>query len=512
MARIRQQHPQNYTSTGNINTEFENILRYINSAELGNKSVGELLDSIFSSTGVFDGVVQIRLDPTSGLQYRVGTYTTNTEGWLSIAAIADIRGSAGSDVGTINAPIFFNRQDTSLATGATVIAYTFEATTDSVVLYLNGVLQAESTYTLNSSANTITLGTAVGSGVKSSIYSIRPSSISNYRRTDTTAVANQVIIPFVHTDQEQILVYRNGILQQTGGANDFTSSSSTNTVTFNSALSVNDLISIITIENNASVRVAGLMTEDKYTDTNGFITFGKLAISDGQIPVAKVATLAAEIADKAHMNVGSSTPAGNDGYLWVDTSGAVAELKFKESGAWYTTSPEASLPVPTSTDALRNIRVNSSGSGFEIADLNLSSVVLKTSKSAANGVASLDATAKIPIAQLPNRFSAAMYPLYKSGSVTNASLHVMRLWKQVLRVDGLSLKTEVGTCDVTMTVDGTAVGSTYSVSATASNQTLGTIIQIDATSAGKSIDFTVTNASDNCAGLMLSLSTATAII
>ena len=171
MARIRQQHPQNYTSTGNINTEFENILRYINSAELGNKSVGELLDSIFSSTGVFDGVVQIRLDPTSGLQYRVGTYTTNTEGWLSIAAIADIRGSAGSDVGTINAPIFFNRQDKSLATGATVIAYTFEATTDSVVLYLNGVLQAESTYTLNSSANTITLGTAVGSGVKSSIYS-----------------------------------------------------------------------------------------------------------------------------------------------------------------------------------------------------------------------------------------------------------------------------------------------------------------------------------------------------
>ena len=49
-------------------------------------------------------------------------------------------------------------------------------------------------------------------------------------------------------------------------------------------------------------------------------------------------------------------------------------------------------------------------------------------------------------------------------------------------------------------------------SATASNQTLGTIIQIDATSAGKSIDFTVTNASGNCAGLMLSLSTATAII
>ena len=73
MARIRQQHPQNYTSTGNINTEFENILRYINSAELGNKSISELLDSIFDASGDFDGVVQIRLDTTSGLQYRVGT-------------------------------------------------------------------------------------------------------------------------------------------------------------------------------------------------------------------------------------------------------------------------------------------------------------------------------------------------------------------------------------------------------------------------------------------------------
>jgi hypothetical protein len=512
MARIRQQHPQNYTSTGNINTEFENILRYINSAELGNKSVGELLDSIFDASGDFDGVVQIRLDTTAGLQYRVGTYATDTEGWLSIAAIADIRGAAGSDVGTINAPIFFNRQDVTMATGATVIAYTFEATTDHVLVYLNGILQATSTYTVNSTANTVTLGTAVGAGIKASIYSIRPSSISNYRRQDSTAVANQVIIPFIHTDQEQILVYRNGILQQTGGSNDFTSSSSTNTVTFNSALSVNDLISIFTIENTASVRVAGLMTEDKYTDANGFITYGKLAITDAEIPVAKVATLATELADKAHMNVGSSTPTGSDGYLWVDTSGAVAELKFKESGAWLSTSPDASLPVPTSTDALRYLRVNSSGSGFDIADLNLSSVVLKTSKAAANGVASLDATGKIPTSQFPVRYSAAMYPLYKTGAVTNGSLHLMRLWKQILRVDGVSLKCEAGTCDVTMTVDGASAGSTYSVSATGSNQTFGTVIQIDATSAGKSIDFTVTNANSACVGLQVSLSTATAII
>jgi len=39
MARLRQQHPQNYVSSGNIHTDFENVIRYINSAELGDKTV-----------------------------------------------------------------------------------------------------------------------------------------------------------------------------------------------------------------------------------------------------------------------------------------------------------------------------------------------------------------------------------------------------------------------------------------------------------------------------------------
>ena len=512
MARIRQQHPQNYTSTGNINTEFENILRYINAAEVGNKSIAELFDSIFDDSGDFDGVVQIRLDSTAGLQYRVGTYTTDTQGWLSIADIKDLRGAAGSDVGTINAPIFFNRQDVDLNLGDNVMAYSFEASTDSVVLYLNGVLQAESTYSISSDANTITLNEAVGAGIKASVYSIRPSAVSNYRRKDTTSVAGQIIVAFPHADTEQILVYRNGLLQRSGGSNDFTSSSSTNTVTFNNVLSANELISILTIENTASVRVAGLMTEDKYTNEYGYIPFGKLALDDGGIPVSKVANLANELADKAHIKLGSSTPSANDGYLWIDTSGAVPELKFKESGGWFSTSPEASLPVPTSTDALRYVRVNSSGSGFEIAELNLSSVVLKQSKGAANGVSSLDATGKVPVGQLPVRYSAGMVSINQNGAVTNGSLHLMRLWKQVLRIDGISLQCGVGTCNVSVTVDGASAGSTYSVSETASNQTFGTIIQIDGASAGKSIEINVTDASPDCSDLRVSLSTATKII
>ena len=52
MARLRQQHPQNYVNSGNIHTDFENLIRYINSAELGNKTIGELFGILFNEEGV----------------------------------------------------------------------------------------------------------------------------------------------------------------------------------------------------------------------------------------------------------------------------------------------------------------------------------------------------------------------------------------------------------------------------------------------------------------------------
>ena len=55
MARIRQQYPQNYGSSGNINTEFETLIRYLNAAELGDNTVGELLGKIFDADGNWSG-------------------------------------------------------------------------------------------------------------------------------------------------------------------------------------------------------------------------------------------------------------------------------------------------------------------------------------------------------------------------------------------------------------------------------------------------------------------------
>jgi hypothetical protein len=270
-----------------------------------------------------------------------------------------------------------------------------------------------------------------------------------------------------------------------------------------------DIISVMTIENTSAVQVGGLMTEDEFTDENGYIPLTKLAIPDAGIAPAKVATLVTELADKAHLVIASTTPSSaSDGWLWLDTSSATPELKFYESGQWYTTSPDASLPVPATTDALRYLRVNSAGAGFEIADLNLSSVVLKTAKGAANGVATLDAQALIPAAQLPTIRSIGTYSKILSGSVSNGTHQITRLWKQTTMIDGLSIKTGAGSCSVQISVDGTTYGSVYSATTTTSDITLPASMEVNAEANSRSVEIAVTSAS-GCTDLQIAISTAT---
>lgn len=111
MARLRQQHPQNYVNSGNIHTDFENVIRYVNSAELGDKTIAELMGVLFNEEGVFRGPIEMRIDANSGIQYRVGQYTSAEDGWITIADITTFRGSAGASVGNVEGPFFFNRQD-----------------------------------------------------------------------------------------------------------------------------------------------------------------------------------------------------------------------------------------------------------------------------------------------------------------------------------------------------------------------------------------------------------------
>ena len=608
MARLRQQHPQNYVNSGNIHTDFENVIRYLNTAELGDKTISELMATIFNEEGVFDGPIQMRLDATAGIQYRIGQYSGAETGWVTIADVSTFRGTAGASVGNVEGPFFFGRADvliggpiatltvtagganyatvptvtisdpqettgttaTATATltadavtaititnagsgytaaptvtitggsgsGATatgtigaansVIGYSFDPSTENIVVYRNGLLLHDTTtastaaqYSYDTTANTITLATtspAVALGDKVSVYSIRSQSVTNFRRVDNEISGSTTLVSFVHTDDEKILVWRNGILQQPGGSADYLSSSTSDTITFvdtSNQLTTGDKVTIMTVENQSLKTVAGMMFEDEYTNAAGYINYGKVAVQDNEIPQAKVSALANTLLNKANILSQSSTPTSPaTGDLWLDTSLTPAILKFYEGTQWLETSPESSLPTFVQTNANQYVRVNGTGTGLQYGDIDFSSVVPKTYMGAANGVATLDTSGNLPVTQLPETFSTVSIPFFSvhedsSANIGNKTYYLSRIWKQTIRIDGIAYKLSSGTATLQLSVDGVAVGSTYSATSSLQSDNIATVIEIDATVASKRIELVVTN---NSSGQSLEVVIAAATV
>ena len=601
MARLRQQHPQNYVNSGNIHTDFENVIRYLNAAELGNKTVGELLKVLFNEDGVWRGPVEFRVDNQQGLEYRIGEYDNDTDGWLQLIEISDLRGPAGSNVGNVEGPFFFNRYDEIIGAGITsitvtaggtgylqpptvtfsapddvtgtrptatavltsgvvtsitvdtpgtgyqtaptvtitapangttatatstlgsipansnVISYTFDASTDDIVVYKNGLLLAENLgtpdYTKDATANTVTLP-SVALGDKISIYSVRSQAVTNFRREDTVVTAATTTVTFIHTAEEKLLVFKNGILQEEGGNDDYLTSPANATITFLNTLQVNDKVTVITVENQSLKSVAGLMFEDEYTDTSGFIRYNKLSIQNDEIPQTKVAQLATSLAGKANLVSSISSPSSpTTGDLWLDISQVPAILKFYDGTQWLETSPESSLPTFIQSNANQYVRVNGTGTALEYGNIDFSSLVPKTFMGAANGVASLDTSAKLPVTQLPDIFSTNTIPFYSvwqdsSANVTNKTYFVSRIWKQKLRIDGINHQLAGGTCTIQLSVDGQTVGSALNTTSTNQSVSLSQIIEIDGTTQGRRLEVKVTNAS-SATGLELGIAAAT---
>jgi hypothetical protein len=502
MARLRQLHPQNYPSSGNINTEFESLIRYLNAAEYGNKTLSELLGQIFNSSGEWSGPIDLRLDSSNGLQFRVGTYSSPDEGWETIAALADIRGTPGLNVGTIEGPFFYNRQDYVATAAQTVFSYNIDTVTDDVMVWKNGLLLAASEYTVDDIANTVTLAVGAALNDKITIMSIRASSVSNFARSDLTAAPSQAVFPFVHTADQRLLVYRNGILQRSGGSNDYTTSPDSDTVTFTSGLTSGDKVTILTVENNSVQNVGGLMLEDEYTDANGLIPFTKLAIADDEIPQAKVAGLINDLADKPKLTVSGTTPLSPSlGDLWQDTSQTPDILKFYDGSNWISTSPASSLPSYTSTNANQFVRVNALGTALEYANVDTSALVPKTYMGAANGVASLDSAGKLPTSQLPSVFALGTMGFQNNGNTAaNTTYLVERIYGSKVRLTGWAYKLLTGTCTIELWVDGVQVAGPISVSLTAGmtgQANFGSIIEIDATTTGRAIQLRCTAATTN---------------
>lgn len=609
MARLRQQHPQNYVNSGNIHTDFENVIRYINSAELGDKTVSELLRVLFDEEGVFQGPIQMRVDTEDGLQYRVGQYDNDSEGWNSLVDIASLRGPAGQSVGNVEGPFFFNRKDTIIGSTVTavtvsaggsgytaaptvtlsapddangvqatatatiggtngdevtsvtitnagsgysaaptvtftggngsnaaatatvgspnaVVSYSFDPSTDDIVVYLNGLLLQDSLtgqaqYVANSTAGTVTLQNltpALALGDKVSIYSVRSQAVTNYRRVDELIAQTQQAVAFIHSVDEKLLVFRNGVLQQEGGSADYLASSAVGTITFldtSNPLTSGEIVTIITVENQSLKTVAGLMFEDEYTNDSGFIKFNKIVIDDNEIPQGKVSNLSTSLSGKANIISQTNSPTSpQTADLWLDTARVPAILKFYDGTQWLETSPESSLPTFVQTNANQYVRVNGTGTALEYGDIDFSALVPKTYMGAANGVATLDTGGSLPVSQLPETFSTISIPFFSvhedsSANIGNKTYFVSRLWKQTIRIDGIAYKLNSGTATLQLSVDGTLVGSTFSATSTLKSENLSTVIEIDATAASRRLELVVTN---NSSGQSLEVAIAAATV
>jgi hypothetical protein len=500
MARIRQQYPQNYGSSGNISTEFENVIRYLNAAELGNKTVGELLAQIFDENGDFDGPIEIRKDTAGGIQYRVGNWDTADEGWTTIVTLSDIRGEPGADLGWVGAPIFHSRAD-YVATAAQAIFSYAHAASDELMVFVNGVLKRRSTattydYTSDPAASTVTLSAALGAGDKVTIYKVRTNAITGYRRQDYYTTGNQTVFGFGFDADTQLQVYKNGILQREGGSYDYTLQPDNDTVTFNVAVPINNLVSIIVIENRSSQAITGLMLENNFCDiATGLIKLAKISIADNAIAQAKVSGLVTALGTTAKMTVSASTPTTpTTGSLWLDTSQTPNQLKFYNGTAWLRTSVENAIPTFSSSNAGQYVRVNGTGTNLEYAGVDLSSVIPLTSRGAANGVASLDSSGRLPSAQLPSALSSFSY--YSTvASPSNTNYTITRIFKQKITLEGIAVRVTGGSCTLQVMVGGVATGITYSVSVTPTEISIASPIEIDATTASKTIGFVVTNVS-----------------
>jgi hypothetical protein len=169
-------------------------------------------------------------------------------------------------------------------------------------------------------------------------------------------------------------------------------------------------------------------------------------------------------------------------------------LKFYDGTQWLRTSPDSSLPTFVTSNAGQFVKVNGTGTALEYGTVDLSSVVPVTQKGAANGVASLDSTGRLPSSQLPAVLASDSYYL-EVATPAAQNYRIKRIYRQKIIIEAISVQTTSGTCSVQVTFDGVGYGSTFSASSVVNESVLGTPLEIDASTVSHEIGFVVSNVS-----------------
>ena len=490
MAGIRQTAAFEYASSDKVQTEFENVIRYLQQAEVGGKTLGEVIDNLTDDDGNLNSNVQFQLDSSAGLQYRVG----ETGEFITIAPLSELRGEAGQNVGDIGAPIFNGRQDYIIGTtlrasdgvaypsGTTVLEYQHTAD-DTIVVFRNGLLQVEGAandYVTSAANNTVTfsddLTTTDNSGAAEvvTVYKIRATAITSFQRVDAEVTTTQSIFPFVMEDSTEIQVYQNGLLLREGGANDYVRDNNADTVTLNTAATNGDLVSIITVENTANQVVAGLMLEQAFTNQQtGKILFDKLEIADGAIAEAKVANLTTSLAGKAGLSDvtagGTALSAGPVNTFYLEDVSGSPRLRFKVSATQNVDiNPAVDIPSPSSANSGKFIRVSAAGA-YELSALTdvLSAYITTAQKDAANGVPSLDSNLLINIARIPTFDILQQYPLLimdkQVATPTTSEVRMKRISGARIKINKIYAVLDGGTLTLDLKVAGASQGLALAV-------------------------------------------------
>jgi hypothetical protein len=494
MPRLRQQHPSNYGYSGNISDEFENLVRYINSGELGNKTIPELLRQIFDPDGYWAGPIEIRIDAQHGLQYRVGQYSAygvpdGEAAWVTIVPMESLRGIPGSSLATVSPPILRNRADYLAAEGQVFVPVEINAGSDAI-LYVNGALKTEAVdYTVvdTGSPTGLVLSEPLVQNDKITVYRVLPDVSGDYRRQDYEIASTTGSLIFEFEPEDAIAVYRNGFLMSEGATKDYIGDPINDLIVFNSPLYAGERVSVLSLLDQSRTMAAGLMLEGNYSDPEtGMIWGSKVRFEDGQIPQSKVYGLAQAMSIMASYTEGP-TPPITPTLFWLDTSRNPQRMMFWDGVRYIPTAGQLDIPTFGEEDKLKVMQVDGTGTVIRWGNVDLSGLIKSSQKGAAFGVATLDEEGRLVAGQLPSPRERRTIWTLRPGTTANGDILLHRFFMSNVRIIGFLARLDTGTATAQLKINGVASGPEFSLGVSPNETALGAPIAINALSASVSV-------------------------
>ena len=523
MARLRQLFPFNYGNPSNTSSEFENLIRYLNSAEFGNKTLTELLEVLFNRNGELDAPVEMRLDPLDGFQYRLGSYERMcvpmpATAWRTIATPEELRGAPGVSCGSIVQPMFSTRVDVVNAAGQVFIELPIDDTVN-VLAYRNGLLMSEgptADYTVEvgstATATGIRLTTPLTVNDRVSCFLALGDAGAQFRRQDTLVTIPGTTLSFVFSPNEKLMVYKNGVLLTEGGSADYLATVSTNTIVFHQPLVVNDRVTVMVVEDTTKSSLVGLMLANDYTNPQTGMILGRLVeFQDKAIPQVKVDGLPEAIALMPSFTESLTEPAPPTTF-WLRPIASIggmmsSELMFWDGIRYLSTTGSFGVPPFVQADALRFLQVDPTGSFLRWSAPDLSAYLLRTQIGAANGVAALDSNGRIPLSQMPSPGARyCQFIQFVKPVVANDVFVVHREYLNKSQVIGVTARLGAGTGSIQMKVQGIPVWGVVALTVSQQDFNLPTPVLLDGMNTSVRVEFQFTaaaNAADPEFGLTI---------